>query len=908
MRTTFLLLWTAAVVSASPLFAQKKTMTFSDVMQFRAIETPILSKDGAWVALTAQPDRGDGEVIVRSVNDRQRFVIPLGSDPIFSDNANWLLAKVGHSLEARSSADDDKTLPTGAALLNTSTGNLEAVENIKSFSFSANGKWMALLQNPDHEEEKEEAVRTYGTNLEIRHLETGERFFIQGVRTYAFDQAGDYLTYAVAQRDSSQDGLFIRPLDLASFESSIVALDTRKASHYSHPVWSKANNALAFLASTENEEGKPGPAELYLWQGDDARAITMDDALENDWYVPATNELSWSEDGTRLFLGLRPPAVQQPASPNDGPFDPYDYASLLEDREVDVWHWNDPLINSNQKQRWKAEQERTYAAVYHLDSRSVVQLGTRLLREVERSENTDRVLARAYGPYNKERTWDGTYFDLYVVDQATGGASKVGERLQHTASLSPGGQYVVYYQDPHWHLVDLKEGATTNLTASIDTPFANEDNDYPQAAPGYGIAGWLENDTQVIIYDKYDIWLFPTDGSAPNRLTAGVGRQENRTFRIVKTDPDQRVFKAGERLLLRSYHNERKNYGFYEARTGRKGVHPLLEEDKRFRFVAKAENADVVLFTRESYNEFPDLWVSDGDFTNPRKLTDVNPQMSDFAWGTSELIEWSSTDGIPLQGVVIKPDNFDPNKRYPLLVYFYRFFSQRLHEFNQPRVNHRPAFPLYASNDYVIFLPDVRFEIGRPGFSATKCIIPGVQKLVDLGIVDPNALGLHGHSWSGYQTAFMITQTDLFAAAVAGAPVSNMTSAYSGIRWQTGLARQFQYERSQSRLGGSLWEARDHYIDNSPVFFADQIETPLLIMHGDDDGAVPWYQSIELYLAMRRLEKEAIFLQYRGEPHHLQKYPNKLDYAIKMKEYFDHYLKGLPAADWIEKGIPYRGD
>jgi dipeptidyl aminopeptidase/acylaminoacyl peptidase len=207
-----------------------------------------------------------------------------------------------------------------------------------------------------------------------------------------------------------------------------------------------------------------------------------------------------------------------------------------------------------------------------------------------------------------------------------------------------------------------------------------------------------------------------------------------------------------------------------------------------------------------------------------------------------------------------------------------------------------------------LFLPDVRFEVGRPGFSAAKAIVPGVQKLVDLGIAAPEAVGLHGHSWSGYQTAFIVTQTDLFAAAIAGAPVSNMTSAYSGIRWESGMARQFQYEKSQSRLGGSLWEARNRYIDNSPVFFADRINTPLLIMHGDDDGAVTWYQSIEFYLALRRLEKDAIFLQYRGEPHHLQKYPNKLDYAIKMKEYFDHYLKGAPAPAWIEQGVPYRGD
>jgi dipeptidyl aminopeptidase/acylaminoacyl peptidase len=242
-----------------------------------------------------------------------------------------------------------------------------------------------------------------------------------------------------------------------------------------------------------------------------------------------------------------------------------------------------------------------------------------------------------------------------------------------------------------------------------------------------------------------------------------------------------------------------------------------------------------------------------------------------------------------------------------VVVYFYRFFTQRLHEFNQVVINHRPCFPFYASNGYAVFLPDIRFDVGHPGYAATKCLVPGIQKLIDLGVADPEAIGLHGHSWSGYQTAFVITQTNIFTCAIAGAPVSNMTSAYSGIRWGSGMARQFQYEKSQSRIGGSLWEYPERYIENSPVFFADRINTPLLIQFGDVDGAVPWYQGIELYLAMRRLEKDCVFLQYRAEPHHLQKYPNKLDYTLKMKQYFDHYLKGLPAPDWIKKGIPYRG-
>ena len=401
--------------------------------------------------------------------------------------------------------------------------------------------------------------------------------------------------------------------------------------------------------------------------------------------------------------------------------------------------------------------------------------------------------------------------------------------------------------------------------------------------------------------------MVPTDGSSAWNLTEGAGRAEQRIFRIIDTDQDEDAIGPGDELLLSSYHDWNKNFGFYRAHADRPGATRLLEEERRFRYLSKAENIDRALFTREDYNEFPDLWVSDTDFGGAKKLTDVNPQIADFGWGTSELVEWRSLDGIPLQGVVIKPDNYEEGKQYPVLIYYYRFMTDRLHAFNDPSINHRPSFPVYASDGYVVFLPDVRFEVGRAGFASTKSVVPGVQHLIDIGLADPDAIALHGHSWSGYQTAFMVTQTDIFTTAIAGAPVGNMTSAYSGIRLGSGMARQFQYEKTQSRLSGNLWDARDEYIDNSPVFFADKINTPMLILHGDADDAVPWEQSIELFLAMRRLDKESVFLQYRGEPHHPRTYSNKLDWAMKMKEWIDHYLKGTPAAAWITEGLPYSG-
>ena len=510
-----------------------------------------------------------------------------------------------------------------------------------------------------------------------------------------------------------------------------------------------------------------------------------------------------------------------------------------------------------------------------------------------------------------------------MVDLQTGERRSVATRLadgfgDHAASLSPGGRFVVFYRHGAWYLFDADapadQAGPRNLTADLGVPFADEDHDYPAEAPGYELGEWLADESAVLIHDKYDVWqvFTTTDARAPLRLTAG--RADLRTFRVIDLDPERDDLDPGAPLLLQALHQHEKHSGFYAGRLGRAGTVHLEESGAhRLRVIAKAEDAARLLFTRENYREFPDLRVVDLDLGAPalrheRRLSDVNPQIADFAWGEAELVEWTNLDGVKMQGALIKPGNYEPGKRYPVLVYYYRFFSQRVVEFNEPVINHRPNFPLYASNGYAVFLPDVRFEIGRPGFSAVKSLVPGIQKLVDMGIADPDAIGLHGHSWSGYQTAFVVTQTDIFKAAVAGAPVSNMTSAYSGIRLGSGRARQFQYEKSQSRIGASLWEDLPSYLENSPVFQLDHLKTPLLIEFGDADEAVPWQQGIELYLACRRLDKPCIFLQYRGEPHHLKKYSNKLDYSIKMKEFFDHHLKGAPAPAWMTEGVPFHGD
>jgi dipeptidyl aminopeptidase/acylaminoacyl peptidase len=891
--------------------------TFEDVMKFEDIKTPVISANGEWVAFGVWPEIGDGEVRINSVNGRNQFTIERGERPQLTGNGRWAGALLQPPyVEAQNAGRDAPR--QGLSLLNTSSGETQSLEQVRNFSFSNDDRWVVV--NHHRPEELRDAARKnswLGYPVTLVDLNSGSELKLDFVHESSIDSTSSWIVYSRIDTTGSENGIY--RIDLSGNNQNPEKISGSENVLYSNLTWDNQNGRIAYTGSEldTDHDYLPGDATIYslVMSAVEPRVLVTPDNTADGYRLRTRNNLTWSNDGKMLFYGVQNAdmvAIDERKEEADSltAENLYDLDRILNEIEGKVWHWDDPQIKTHEKQTWNSRKNHLFTAVYHLDEGESVQLATNEITHVSPVHHHGKALGSSDLPYQKLRTWDGTYRDFYLIDLKTGDAQQFIEMQRFGASLSPNGKFAAWFDGKDWHLKNTETGIARNLTENISTPLYNEDNDRPQPSGSYGIAGWTDNDESVLINDKFDVWQFNTRSGHATMLTGGEGRSEQRIFRIRDLNPEKETFSRNERLLFTMYHDWNKNYGFYEGRVGRSGVSRVMEDDKKFNIVALAEADDAILFTKETYREYPNLWVaSDRRFRNPIQVSNLHEDLTEkFAWGEAELIEWYNMDGRLVQGVLIYPGDYEPGKKYPVFIYYYERYSQRLYDFNTPVTNHRPNLAQYASDGYAVFLPDVWFDIPIPGYSATKNLVPGVHKLIEMGIADPDAIGLHGHSWSGYLTAHVVTQTDIFAAAVAGAPVGNMTSAYSGIRWGTGLARQFQYEQTQSRLGVSMWENLSPYIENSPVFFADRINTPLMIQHGDADEAVPWYQSIELYLALRRNGKESVFLHYYDEPHHLRNFANRLDYAIKMKEYMDHYLKGTPAPAWITDGIPYMGE
>jgi dipeptidyl aminopeptidase/acylaminoacyl peptidase len=945
-KSAFFLLLALAIL-VIPAGAQqnaKKPLDHSIYDSWRSISGTSFSRDGAWILYRIAPAVGDAEMTVRNTGSGVEHKIPRGAlGARFTNDGKFVVATVVPSKaevdQAKKEKKAPKDMPKNAlAILSLDSGKVAMIEKVRSWRLADKGSdWIgyfvdeaapaapggarpsgggqpgtapattppAAAQTPatgkPQEPAKPQKKRDHaaGSELVVRSLATGEEKKIADVADYAFSEDGKTLVYAVSTKTGEGDGLF--SLNLAEGKTVEVM---KGMGRYQQIVLHK-NGQVAFLSDRDDYAKDPAPVRLYFAEpGKPAKEV----AAESSAGIPANSRIArtgirFSEDGKRLLFSTQ---NKPEPEPKNAPVVPDD-----EKVEVDIWHWQDPVIQPQQLLQAAAERNRSYEAVLLLSSGKIVQLESPEMPNVTIADrgNANVAIAQTNVPYRVESTWAPGISDIYLVDVPSGTKKRLFERYEGNALLSPKGQYALTF-DPktrEWKSYDTRTGATVRVGGDIPYPLHNELADTPDDAGPYGLGGWLEGERGVLILDRYDIWLCDPSGKAKSVcITDGYGRMRQITFRPMAVEREQTHWKPDATLLLNARSNETQGTGFYRDRIGADAApQMLIFGDKLYSYSGKAEDADKVAITRQDFTEYPNLWLTNLSFENPVKITDANPEQSQYVWGTSELVTWTSLHGDKLQGVLVKPENFDPSKKYPMIVYFYERLAQNLHQFRSPTPSASTINPtMFASNGYLVFMPDIVYREGYPGASAEACILPGVTSLVARGYVDEKRIGLQGQSWGGYQVAHLITRSNMFAAACAGAPVTNMFSAYGGIRWGSGLLRQMQYEQGQSRIGGSIWERPLLYLENSPLFWAEQVNTPLLMMNNDKDGAVPWYQGIEFYSALRRLQKPVWLVVYNGEDHNLTQMKNRKDWSIRLHQFFDHYLKDAPAPVWLAEGIP----
>lgn len=923
----------------------KKPISYDVYDTWKSIQGTKLSSDGRWLIYSLVPGEGDPELVVLDLQTGKENRYPRGREAVFTCDDKFIVYTIVPPKAEVDKAKKEKKKPeeqpkNGLGIINLGTGEQITVDRVKSFKLAEeSGKYLAYLLEPPlprenerakKEEEKKETEKKEpevkpaekkeleakpeakaeekkegkkpekkkepGTELVIRELETNKTISVQEVSEYTWSKNGRYLAYAVSSKKPENDGAFLIQPDTSQ---TITLLQGQ--GHYTGLAFDEKGQKLAFLSDRDDYQEKVSPYRLYFWQEGMKAAVEV--AGPKTAVLPAKTSPSenrvpfFSRDGNLLFFGYA--AISEP-EPENAP----------EPVKVDIWSWTDPELQPMQKVRAEEEKKKNFLAVCHLNTkeRKIVILGSEDLPDIRLSDDGQKAIGVNNRPYRQLVSWDRDYADYFLVDLKSGQKTKILEKFPNPVSFSPAGNYLIFYDDlaDAWFTYRLSDGKKFDLTSRLGVKFFREDWDTPNEPPAYGLAGWAENDSSVLIYDRYDIWEIKPDGSSARTITGKCGRENNLVLRYLKLDPEEKAISLKKPLLLSAFHEKTKATGFYRLEP-QKNSSPerLIYLDKMLSGLQKAKKAEKYVFTIQTFEEFPDLWVSGPEFKDIKKVSQANPQQADYLWGKAELITYLNADGKELQAVLIKPENFDPGQKYPLMVYIYERLSDQLHRYYAPGPGTNINFTRYVSNGYVILMPDIVYEVGYPGLSALKCVVPAVEKVIGLGFIDPKKIGIQGHSWGGYQITYLVTRTNIFAACEAGAAVSNMVSAYGGIRWGTGMSRAFQYEKTQSRIGSPPWERALQFIENSPIFWVERVQTPYLTIHNDEDDAVPWYQGIEFFTAMRRLGKPAWMFVFNGEKHGLRQRENQKYWTIHLDEFFDHFLKGAPEPDWMKKGVTY---
>jgi len=922
MRKLFLIIFlSAAYVSLSAQTTSKKPLDHSVFDGWQSITGQRISNDGKWIMYVVKPQEGDADLVITDAKNTTKVHIPRADTARFSSDGKFAVFQIRpffkDTRQAKIKKKKQSEFPKDTlGFISLSTQNITKIPSVRNFKIAESADVIAYLaaadtlKKPAPGDTSKKAVKETtapgtqeGSDLTVKQLAGKISHTFKYVTDYQVSKNGKLVAFAVTapvKQKQFTSGLYVFDVD-----KNAVKIISKGRGNYHNITIDDAGRQVAFAAEKNPEKALVKPFKLYYYNltRDSATVIAAEglETMPDKWAVSGDSKIYFSKGGANLFFGTAP--IPKPADTTIVDF---------EVARLDIWNYKDDYLQPQQLKNLQKELKRSYLAVIRPEdpTSKQVQLGSKAIPEVFVSENKDAryVLGVTDTGTRVQSQWEGdTKQKAILIDTKSGNKRLINEGVKASYRISPDGQYVVWFNfaDQQWYSYQIMTGAKTNLTQSVGTKMGNELNDVPNYAPDYGLAGWTKDDKAIFIYDRYDIWsVDPATGEAAN-FTNGIGRKNKLIIRYDMTDPEQKFIPSKQPMWLLTQDEETKQWGYFVKTPESKSL-PVKVTWGKYSFgdLTRAKKAAVYIYTKASYESSPDVYMS-ADLKKEVKLSGINPQQAQYNWGTAELVHWTTPKGYKSTGILYKPEDFDPNKKYPMIAYFYEKLSDGLYNYMPPAPTpSRLPISFFVSNGYLVFAPDISYETGHPGASAIEFINSGVESLKKNSWVDGAHIGIQGQSWGGYQVAYLVTQTNMYAAAWAGAPVANMTSAYGGIRWESGVNRQFQYEKTQSRIGATLWEKPELYIENSPLFQLPKVQTPVMIMSNDADGAVPWYQGIEMFTALRRLGKPVWLLQYNGEAHNLVQRQNRKDITIREQQYFDHFLKGAPIPVWMAKGVP----
>ena len=923
----------ACVLVCITATAQKKVLDHTVYDDWQSTTAPVLTDDGRIMAYQITPQQGDAELVIVETATGRELKVNRGGAATISRDGRWAVFTIKAPYAATRQARIDKKkaddMPKDSlGIVDLNTFELKKIANVSAFKSTLERRNVIAYQT-EWKKEVPDTVKPAPKAEKITvvfYPGTGQSDTLKNVDKYGFDRFGDRL--AVVFKKDKKDSLSKDEVALFKLPSMSRKTLSEGKKFYSLPNFNDPGDKLVFLASADSNStgNKHCSVILYeeLLQGKGRKAqlvenveelIPQDYTVDGKLCVTENGSPAFSKNSTRVLLG-----IAECLPPKDTTIIDFETAQL------DIWAYDIYMTPPIQKARASQLKAATYESVINLgaDRHKLIRLNHELTATTSYFNGAEGqwALVRDNKPYQISSTWDSNSFqDVYLVDMNTGARRLLFEKLNGTANVSPGGKYIYWFSDDDlgWHTYRMADGVSLNVTAAAGVPFYDDEDDHPAPPPAVDRPHWLDGDEAFLLSDKYDIWKIQPDGKYATCLTQGKGRSGNLQLSYAnyeRSDIPAALTRLGvtktigkkDEVFLTVFDRTTKENGIATINVDKPGLLSCFTDKYAFTSIAKAKDAEVIAYKKGSYKESPDVYTTLDRWGSEKRWSCINPQQAEYNWADKRLVHWKAYDGTPLDGILLTPENLDPAKKYPMIIYFYEKNSETLYNYVAPAPSRSTVnLTFYASRGYIVFVPDIVYKDGHPGESAYNCICSGAEAMCEqFPFIDKDKMAIQGQSWGGYQTAYLVTRTNMFAAAGAGAPVGNMTSAYGGIRWESGMVRAMQYEHGQSRIGKSLWDegGLDLYIENSPVFHTQNVTTPVLIMHNDNDGAVPWYQGIEFFMALRRFGHPAWLLEYNNEAHNLAERRNAKDLSVRLQQFFDHYLKGDPMPAWMKTGVP----